>query len=724
VDLGLFLRSKALHFMGKRYKLGDFLVDTSRNQISLQSQLTSLPPKALSVLTYLAENQGHVASHDELLAAVWPNTVVTPNTLQRCIAQLRKAFGESSRSQNVIKTHSKQGYSLECEVEWLDEGNAKQSESLSKSADLHRYQEEQKPLAILNWRPRYVWIAAICLTLSGVVFTQFILDRKPDYTFGEIRYITATDDKEYNASYSSDGQYILFHRYYDQACINNIWARSSESLVEHRLTAEKGSYGNHAHSPNGEKLAFVQSHKCTKAYPSPPCFKLMTINFQEALRRPQSPREVLDCQNHEFKNLYWIDDETIAMLKSSGDRWRLIRYSIADSTSSVVYELKSGNITAYTFSRDLQLYAVSSIQDNGIQTIDMISVDGKLLSSNEITLPSSSSQHLKIHPVFVPNLDKLIFSSFGDLYFLSPQGVVEEASFPFDTSVGSPSVHPNGQSLLLIKGRYDSDVASVPLINIDQKHLDPPKPPIELEVLERTIEGESIGKYQPGREAFAMSSSRTGSEQIWLFDNETSRPLTSFKKGTFVKSMFWNEDGSSLLALANRELYEIGLNNTNYRVSFDYPVLDLFFWNSKENKVIANVMIQGIKTFVEIDLKYNTFTTLDSRPIRWAVQSIDGTLVYQDESNRFWKNGVIEAQEIISLNKQASRKRFVINKQRVYGINSDNQLWTYDLQKDSLSIIGKLDREITFISDVTDDRVLLTYVVSAKKEVIELPIYH
>ena len=70
----------------------------------------------------LAKNANKVVSHDELLSEVWPDTVVTPNTLQRSIAQLRKALGESNLS--YIKTHAKQGYSLEVEVRWQDKIDA------------------------------------------------------------------------------------------------------------------------------------------------------------------------------------------------------------------------------------------------------------------------------------------------------------------------------------------------------------------------------------------------------------------------------------------------------------------------------------------------------------------------------------------------------------------------------------------------------------------------
>ena len=107
--------------MSLRYRVGDFFVDPSRNQITLNEQPQTIPPKALAVLTYLARNPGKVVSQNELLDNIWPDTVVTPNTLQRSIAQLRKAFGDDRKSQAYIKTHAKQGYSLECEVSWHQE---------------------------------------------------------------------------------------------------------------------------------------------------------------------------------------------------------------------------------------------------------------------------------------------------------------------------------------------------------------------------------------------------------------------------------------------------------------------------------------------------------------------------------------------------------------------------------------------------------------------------
>ena len=87
------------------FSVGNFRVDMARSQIIAQDNILSMEPKVLQVLLLLAENQGEVVSHDEILDKVWPDVHVAPNALQRCIAQLRKAFNDDAKTQGVIATH-------------------------------------------------------------------------------------------------------------------------------------------------------------------------------------------------------------------------------------------------------------------------------------------------------------------------------------------------------------------------------------------------------------------------------------------------------------------------------------------------------------------------------------------------------------------------------------------------------------------------------------------
>ena len=116
--------------MTQRFKIGDVTIDLSRNQLSVQDQTLNLPPKALAVLALLARNPHKVMSYDDILQAVWQATVVTPNTLQKSITQLRRALSTLGITTELIKTHTKQGYSLEHQVIWLTEQESVSNEEI------------------------------------------------------------------------------------------------------------------------------------------------------------------------------------------------------------------------------------------------------------------------------------------------------------------------------------------------------------------------------------------------------------------------------------------------------------------------------------------------------------------------------------------------------------------------------------------------------------------
>ena len=50
----------------------------------------------MRLLLYLASHAGRVVRLDELLEHVWPNLVVTPQSVYNAIAQLRGSLGDSA----------------------------------------------------------------------------------------------------------------------------------------------------------------------------------------------------------------------------------------------------------------------------------------------------------------------------------------------------------------------------------------------------------------------------------------------------------------------------------------------------------------------------------------------------------------------------------------------------------------------------------------------------
>lgn len=709
--------------MAKQYWVGEFYVDLSRNQISQLGESQTLPPKALLVLTHLAENRGKVVSYDELFDKVWPNSVVTPNTLQRCIAQLRKALGEDSKAQDIIKTHAKQGYSLECDVNWsvgdlpnsVSPGN---SESTSESTTSDFASESQNETADKNTSKRFLLFSVIIAVLIVAAVLPQLRPPSPQMQLGELRYLTATDDKEYGGTYSPDGKYILFHRYPEKLCINAIWAKNVETMEETQLTSELGTYGRHNISPDGKTLAFIKQEDCTKPVTQNICYKLMTINFNDALREPQTPKELLNCQNSAIRKPIWMDQKQIAMLQTEDQQWQLIRHSLEDQSSSTVYSIEEGNIISYAWSVEQQLFAVTVQKNDGQQYLEMLFPDGSLKSSNRITLPATARRHHRVFPEFIPHSQQLVFGDGGNIYTLDYDGAATLANFQPDGGVGAPYFHPDGKRLLMIKGVYDSDVSRLSIadatFNHDQNDI------TSLTAFERSVNGEDYAKFQPNGDLIAYSSARTGNDQIWLLNGTSSRVLSEFPKRAFIENLFWNKAGTELLVQADRELHFLSLDAPQTTIDFPHPILRLFHWDSDNQKAIANISFNGIKQFVEIDLTTSEYAKINNKKIQWAAKNQDGLLVYVDHLDRFWLEGSLEDKLIEPLANQASDKRFVVGNDKIIGINKDFQLWSYDLETESFTIIAQMTNDVDYLTDLKDGELLVTFVVAAKKEVVEL----
>jgi TolB-like protein len=69
-----------------------------------------LTPKALALLSFLAEHPNEVVTKDELFAAVWPKTDVGDAALVTCIQELRKALRDNARRPRYIETLHRRGY--------------------------------------------------------------------------------------------------------------------------------------------------------------------------------------------------------------------------------------------------------------------------------------------------------------------------------------------------------------------------------------------------------------------------------------------------------------------------------------------------------------------------------------------------------------------------------------------------------------------------------------
>ena len=91
-----------------RYRIGEFTLDVSQGCLRRGDVEIALRPKSFALLQHLITHAGRLVTKDELLSKIWPNVIVTEDSLTRCISEARAALGDSE--QTAIKTVSKRGY--------------------------------------------------------------------------------------------------------------------------------------------------------------------------------------------------------------------------------------------------------------------------------------------------------------------------------------------------------------------------------------------------------------------------------------------------------------------------------------------------------------------------------------------------------------------------------------------------------------------------------------
>src|SRR5262245_39656333 len=101
--------------MRSRLQFEGFELDLGRGTLLSGGREIDLRPKSFAILRLLAENADRLLSKAEIMDAVWPDVIVTEDSLKQCISEVRDALGDDRR--RIIKTVPRRGYRFAVAVE-------------------------------------------------------------------------------------------------------------------------------------------------------------------------------------------------------------------------------------------------------------------------------------------------------------------------------------------------------------------------------------------------------------------------------------------------------------------------------------------------------------------------------------------------------------------------------------------------------------------------------
>jgi len=684
--------------MDKQYLIGDCYIDLSRNQIKRFEKIETLQPKVLAVLTILAKHAGQVVSHDTIMDEVWSDATVNPNTLQRCIAQLRKALGDDSKSQHIIKTHSKKGYSLEVEVEWL-------TSPANVPAEFKRSQ----------W-PFPAFAALVLLIFLAVWLWP---DDKLVYT--RLTQLTASDEREFYPNYSPDGRYMVFHRY-QGTCENHIWAKDLKTQQEIRLTEKAAVYGPHSWSADGNQLAFTLQENCSHlASEKKTCWRLQTLDLAAAIQSPQTPTQRIDCESEWTGRPRWLKDGSIAMLKAVDGSVKLMIYQLRENTQTTLYESTVGEIYSYDYAPREDIFVVISRTPAEEYLLEVIDRTGFPVSSAYIQKRPELSFYQTYSASFHPDENRLLVDTEQGLYQLSFEGKLTPIETPGIDKIYAPVYHPQENKLVATHGKIDTDIAKIPLANLDTQ-TEPVKfndVYLPYPSIDRSTAFDGNGKFQPGGNTIAYISERTGTRQLMLNEGDTSRQLSNFPPGTRVAAFDWSPSGDKIALIVNDQIKILSLDGNIIDKVSPVPVKNILQWVDKDH-----LMLRANQDHNDQILLFNlvdaSLQDLNLSKIRWAQYMANGDLLYLNHQNHLKRQIGDRVEQLALTSAQLSSKTIVLHRIYLYGIDMHDQLWQYDLTTGEVKTLKQLSDQVWWLSDVNDDSLIVTQGIAAKKEVVEI----
>ena len=103
----------------QNYRFGSHTLEARERRLLGSGVAIPLKPRAFDTLLYLVERAGHLVPKEELLAKLWPDSVVEESTLAKNVWLIRRALAEGDGEARFIETVPRIGYRFIAPVEPL-----------------------------------------------------------------------------------------------------------------------------------------------------------------------------------------------------------------------------------------------------------------------------------------------------------------------------------------------------------------------------------------------------------------------------------------------------------------------------------------------------------------------------------------------------------------------------------------------------------------------------
>lgn len=513
------------------------LVKPQSNEVFLEGRVVQLEHKAMQVLLCLAKQSGVLVSREALMEEVWQDSLVTEETLSRCVSLLRKVFKDDAHHPRVIQTIRKKGYRLIATVSLAQEQSYRPLKKQQKRKQIN-------PLKIIGYS-------------LGLVFLIFILGvienpNGKDVVVWKTVPVTSGKGIESQPDISPDGSRVAYYKYTDQKSEGDIYLTiPGGDEPPKQLTKLPGHEISPVWSPDSKWIAF-QNVTTQKR-------RLYIISaIGGAPRLVGHPNEVL------FENINWLPEgKGLAYID---------RDNTEESYGIYFLDISSGKTKRMTYATNQHwgdYYPAFSSDGKRMSFIRGVSAGTHdLFIMNLETMQErrlNTNTRRALGQIWNPLEEKIIYAAFegyrGILWQITtnePNGIRQAQAMNLWGE--NPSIDASGKLIVVEDLSFDYDIQ---MLSSDAEGNDFKL--TKVKGLNSTLE-DFAPSFSPDGGQLIFVSNRSGNYELWLMDwyHKQVKKLTSFA-GPYLSAPAWAPNGQEVLfnvftKSGNADIYRLQLS--------------------------------------------------------------------------------------------------------------------------------------------------------------------
>lgn len=635
--------------------INGYIVNWARAELRRNGLIKPIEAKHLAILKLLTQSNGNIVSQQQMLDSVWSQSVVSPNTIQQAITQLRKLLDDNGRAQKAIKTHPKLGYSL-----------------IFHSYKKPSFSEEK---ASTNDFPLWNILLGFILVLSIVTLLFIDTTANTQEKIKKITPITVQGEVVQSVAIDRNSKelyYLVKNNLVKHDNTQSLRKQNLHSANVDILAQDLNVYGTIALSPNNERIAFSQILLSKKLRTK--CVSLFIFNLKNKTTEP-----LLPCGKNFRHSPIWLNSNTIIYISTDKQNKNTLHQLNLATLRHKQLSLDLAHIISY----DIAEEKLAIVADNTLTVFDLTS------HGNELAIVYSKPLTINGDLTTIRWLadEKLALISSNSVQTVTLSGKTASLSLSGIAQIND-LLAIDSNDYIAILGQQNWSVRERTLATASDRDIG------------ASNYRETKAQYNNQDNGISYLSNRSGLQQIWHQNNTGIMQLTDGPLP--VDDYLWVFNDTTLLYISNDKLWLQAKGLSAVRLALNITPLRLY--QSNKHYVLLSAKVNNEHALLWLNLETKQWATLQKKELNWAQYINDEILITNDATGKLEKYLSGKLTGITALPPLTLQWRYfwrtnTRGSSALYFQDKSLNIWQFEPINDTAAVIGHYDINALFMTD-------------------------